>query len=420
MENTKLKYEENENYEFLKDVFLSKIKQMKGEIPEGFDNEIFLNSFIKIYNFLTKKYHNVKLSKNSIPDANRFEQREEYTISQFIFNRIVNNIEKVVVDKDLEEKATCGGRFCADKKSLEIFPKKIKEATKFEFEKYKTLNFASEEDFNKIVTEYFIIHELIHAISFDEFSIGLRNNEESVSINEGFTDSLALEISGFGEFFQYLPQRLEDNYFMLPKNSISSYTIETNISDLIRIVSDKDLTIPYLVCGERVKWANINNGFDETCYPLKKGQDVYGFFEKEIFEIANKKSTLSNKEKLTRLQNLQGCLIEDIVKNKYNKDFINKVIDNKVTKEQLEQYDKEINLIINKIVLTFPEKTAEQIFEFGAQSLEIWDIEKLKVKIDNGEIDKSPNIDHLLELLETRVELINEVNRQKENGTIQN
>ena len=238
--NEKIRYQKVDNYELVKETFLKKIEKMKGEIPEGFDNDIFLSSFIKIYDYLTKKYKDVKLKKSDIPDVERFEEREEYSVSQFIFNRIINNIEKIDVASEVIDNVTCGGRYSAGEKTLEIFPTNVKNVTDIEFENYKSLGFASAEDFNKVVTEYFIIHELIHAISFDDLIMGFRLGEKSVSINEGFTDSLALEISGFGKFFQYLPQMLDDKtYCMIPKNSISNYTIETNQQYLIQLYNLK-------------------------------------------------------------------------------------------------------------------------------------------------------------------------------------
>ncbi len=413
--DNKIKYQQVENYETLKEIFLEKVKMFKGSIPAGFSNDVFLESFIKIYDYLTKKYKDIKINAEQIPDVERFEKREQYTVAQFIFNRIINNIDKVDVQSDNDYKQTCGGYYSAGEKILRIFPSTIKNATDHEFENYKNLNFKSEDDFNKIVTEHFIIHELIHAISFDEWSMGFRFNDESVSINEGFTESLALEISGLGQFFQYIPTQFNTNSFYLqPKNSISSYTVETNIADLIRTVSREDLTIPYLICGEKTKWANINRLFDNSCYPLGEKQDVYGYLEKEIYEITRKDSSLSEEEKVIRYQNLQGCLIKDIVKNKYNNHFLDMVRNKQITYQQATQFDQDLITITNKIVMTLPNGMLGNIILNGAQSLEIWNLNKLNDMIQKGNINNTENIQNFVKLMEIRYEINKILESQKE------
>lgn len=411
----KITYQRVENYEFIKEIFLEKIISMKGSIPSGFDNDLFLSAFIKVYDYLTKKFKDVKIKTNEIPDVSRFEKREEYTISQFIFNRIINNIEKIDIDVGDDQPETCGGRYSASEKTLEIFQTTIEKTSEYEFEKYKSLNFETMEDFNKIITEYFIIHEIIHAISFNEFSLGFRSVDKSVGLNEGFTDSLALEISGFGAFVQYLPEQLNDNtYCMIPKNSVSGYVMETNIADLIRIVSKKDLTIPYLVNGEKVKWANIDKDFDETCYPLGEQRDVYGFLEKELYEITRRDIPLAKEEKIDRFQKLQGYLIDDIVKNKYNNKFLDLIKTNEITYEQAMAFDKDLSTIINKIVMSFPKETAKQILMYGANTLEVYDVNKLKQMIKNGKIEETTNVLNLIRLLEVKYEVIEILNIKKE------
>lgn len=411
----KIKYQQVENYELIKDAFLEKIKTMKGKIPEGFDNDIFLSAFIKIYDYLTKKYKDIKLKKSDIPDIERFEQRETYNVGQFIFNRIINNIDKVEI-QEVDKDGASGGRYRAMDKSLEIFKATIESNNEKQFEKYKNLNFASQKDFNKIVTEYFIIHELIHAISFDDFTVGFRTNDQSVSMNEGFTDSLALEISGFGQFYQYLPQKVEDGrYCMIPRNSVSSYTVETNIADLVRIVAKEDLTLPYLISGHTTKWKHINS-YDKSCYPLKENEEVFNFLAQELYNITNEESKLTNQQRIENLQNLQGYLIKDIVKNKYNQQYIENVQNNNVSYDQVMQLIQDVVMVANKIVLSFPEETANQIMFYGANSLQICDLTKVKQQIKQGKIENSENIKCYIELMERYNQLIDILQKKKEEG----
>ena len=413
--NGQITYQKVNNDDFLKEIFLEKVEMMKGSIPEGFDNEIFLSSFIKIYEYLTTKFKDVKIDAKEIPDVKRFEKRDQYTIAQFILNRIINNIDKVDVESVNDYKQTCGGYYCADEKLLRIFPITIKNVTEYEFENYKNLNFESEEDFNKMLTQHSIIHELIHAISFDDWIVGFRSNDESISINEGFTESLALEISGLGQFFKYIPTPLKGKSFYLePKNSISSYTVETSIVDLIKTVSRKDLTIPYLICGEKTKWASINKYLDGSCYPLQGNQDVYGYLEKELFEITRKDSPLSEEEKVTRYQNLQACLLKDIIKNKYNDKFLDQVRNKQITPQQAVQFDQDLITITNRIVITFSGEMLGNIISNGAQSLEIWNLDKLKEMIKNGEIKNTENIQSFVKLMEIRYEISRILESQKE------
>ena len=100
--------------------------------------------------------------------------------------------------------------------------------------------------------------------------------------------------------------------------------------------------------------------------------------------------------------------------NKYNSDFIEKIKYRDVTVEEAQQYDKDIATIMNKIVLSFPEETASKIMILGAQSLEIWNTDKLEQMLKDGKISDTKNLEIYIELIKMKIELYNYFNQTKE------
>lgn len=413
----KIKYTRHKDYEFIKEIFLEKVKTMNGELPEGFDNEIFISAFMKIYFHLTEKYKDVKLQPKDIPDVERFEEREQYTVSQFLFNRIAKNIKTIEISNDASETSS-GGFYNAEQKKLKIFKATIENSAGYQFEKYKTLNFETEEDFNKILTEYLIIHELVHAISFDDNSVGFRSSDKEISINEGFTDSLALEISGFGKFFEYLPKHIEgDRFGIIPRNSVSTYVVETNIADLMRVVVNTDLILPYLVNPYQTKWKEFGK-LDKSCYPVKGDKEVYDYIAEELNVITTKAKSVSENERLERLQNLQGCLIEDVLKNKYNEKFAERLKLRNTTYEEVVKYEQDMNTIISKLVITIPKDVAIQVYTQGIYGLQYGDLNKVKELVKTGKIENTKNIQQYIKLMEIRESIFEYKNQQSQEDNV--
>lgn len=139
----------------------------------------------------------------------------------------------------------------------------------------------------------------------------------------------------------------------------SAYSLENNIVNLVRIASNEDMTIPYLVDPETIKFGFANkfdiyntNGrpldviskkLDEAVSEGNKTKEVQLFDEEpEIVSDAN----------LEPFQDLQAMLLEDIYRNKYNKKTL--TAGGKVpSKAELNKMKKDLLIIGRSVVPTF-------------------------------------------------------------------
>ena len=105
------------------------------------------------------------------------------------------------------------------------------------------------EQYRESLVQEVIVHELIHAISKTQgLGIGLtyfdeQNVKHNVSINEGITERLAMDVCELPDVF--LTVKKDD--FQVAGNTVSSYKLETGIANLLRVIDGEKFYLKYLV-----------------------------------------------------------------------------------------------------------------------------------------------------------------------------
>ena len=311
----KFKYQQIENYENKKKNILNAIqRENSGILPLGYDNDVFVSALIKIIEHLENNYKTT-IKAEDIPDVKSFtRQRDEYSITSFILNRVLKNVKSVNFYEIRQDKPEAIGGFTAGAKNLTMytsaFQKMLSKIKKLEVDK----QFASEQDFSAILFESAIIHELIHAISFNGKYVGFRKGEEYININEGMTESLAKEISKLQDLDVVDIFTQNEGSYLVKTKTNSSYYLQTNIFDLIRVASKEDMTIPYLVDVDKIKFGKseklkmYKGNPLETIKTLLNKSVKYNKIENPITEEIE----IVNNGDFSAYQELQTIIIEDI------------------------------------------------------------------------------------------------------------
>ena len=339
----KFKYQEIENYENKKKNILNAIKrENRGVLPDGYDNDIFISALIKIIEYLENNYKTT-IKAEDIPDVNKFtRQKEEYTITAFVLNRVLKNVKSVGIYEVRQDKPEAIGGFSAALKNITMytsaFDKMLLRMKKLEVDK----QFESENDFKNILFESAIIHELIHAISYNGKYVGFKKGNDYLNLNEGMTESLAKEISNLQALSVVGVYNAKDNNsYLVNTKTNSSYYLQTNIIDLMKIASKEDMVIPYLIDVDKIKFgdtekSDIYKGKAlETIRTFLNGSVIYEKIENPITE----EFEIINSGNFSKFQQLQTMLIEDIFQNKYDKVFLDKIRQSGKSPTQ-EEYDK--------------------------------------------------------------------------------
>lgn len=391
----KFKYQEIEDYENKKQIYLNAIKKENGGVlPNGYDNDIFLRALIKIIEHLENNYKTT-IKAEDIPDSKSFtRKKDEYTITSFVLNRVLKNVKGVYFyDIDKDDPDMMGG--------YRTFKDGTHDIALYESVLYGNLSrlksrginekFETDEDFEKTLLEETMIHELIHAISDNGSAVGFDKNKKmssEIAINEGMAENLALEIAGLKNFSNTLYISGEQ-HFALKTQTNSGYTMENNIINLIRVASKHDMTIPYLVDAH-----NIRFGSDREIYGQSNSIEAIKIMLGIAKEDAKKNDYLT-------FQALQSMLIDDIFKNKYGKEFLDKIRQSgkAPTQEEYDKFKKDMLIIGRCIVPTFAFKIEEEEKKDFAQNDNFATSQDIMKLIQEKVIEPTPNVLRYRDLL---------------------
>lgn len=391
----KFKYQEIENYENKKNNILNAIQRENGGVlPIGYDNDMFVSALIKIIEHLENNYKTT-IKVEDIPDAQNFtRQKEEYSITSFVLNRVLKNVKRVNFRDINKENPHMMGGYMTYKDGthdITLYTTVMQNNLKILQSKGINAKFETDKHFEKTLLEQTMIHELIHAISDNGLAIGFDKNKKllaEIALNEGMTENLALEIAGLRDFSNTLYISGENN-FAVKTQTNTGYLLETNIINLIRVASRQDMTIPYLIDIH-----NIRFGGDREIYGQSNSLDVI----KTMLGLAKEDA---EKKDFSSFQSLQSILIEDILKNKYGKNFLDKIRQSgkAPTQEEYDKFKKDILIIGRCIVPTFAYKLdVEEKNEFAENEnfATSQDIMKL---IQDKIIEPNPNLLRYRDLL---------------------
>ena len=358
-------------------------------IAPGLDNEILDNCILMIVDYFNYHLPNMKIPSSAIPDADKFRPKglKEYTIEQFIYNRIYNNLQKF----EIRDKPPAGrnpsalGGYKGSTKSIDMFDENFKKHIK---EKCQSIDGVSEED----ILQEVLVHELIHAISkaksagqgityFDEF--GVKHN---VSLNEGITEALAMDICELNHVFLTFRK---DN-FQIAGNTTSAYKLETSIANLWRVADGEKFYIKYLVNADRIM---IKRGNIDLMKAAKEMADLYRPARDEDVERA----------KVTEYQSLQYMLLKDIYINKLNSEILEPVKRGApFDRKKFIHLRKEMYEIGKCLIPTIRDNNDNEELDFTSS------LDHVREMMDSGKIARTPNIEMFVEL----VDKINEAERK--------
>ncbi len=443
----KIKYTKVENYQERKKNLLAGFKGVIGTLPSGFDDDLFVSALLKIEEFYKTKFPDTKIPASVIPDEFAFPSRlKEYTISQLIHRRIARNVSEVNFSENFDPNETAMAKYSPSQRNIQIFNNKLKSNIENALSSYKLTDFESEDDFKKMMTEECLVHEILHAISDNGMMLGFfkPNDTTTTSLNEGMTENLALEISGLKNCYSKCVAEINDARFGVRGQTSSGYILENNIANLVRISSEGDLSLPYLVDVKQAKFGalakieiyasssplkvvadtlskipeireeknkildNIENAKKQLAKTtVKEGKEA---IEKQIESLQKELDTNKIKQKnaVENIQKLQAILIEDILKNNLQntikRDF------NKNSHPTQKDYDRlleDLMVIGSSIIPTLPDKEAQkQIVEKDmAEKGYIEKIEFLvspdliRQQIKDGKIQQTENVERYLQYL---------------------
>lgn len=400
----KFKYQKIENYEKKKQNILNAVqKENGGVLPVGYDNDIFISALIKIIEHLENNYKTT-IKAEDIPDVASFtRQKKEYSITSFVLNRVLKNVKSVNFEKIRPDKPEAIGGFTAGLQNLTMytsaFEKKLLKIKDLDVDE----QFASEQDCFTILFESAIIHELIHAISFNGKYVGFRKNEESRDINEGMTESLAKEISHLHDLA--IVDVFLQNYsrYLVKTKTNSSYYLQTNIFDLIRVASKEDMTIPYLVDVDKIKFGHSEKLKTYKGNPLEIIKTLLNKsikYDKEEDPFTEEIKIVNNGD-FSAYQELQTIIIEDIFENKYGKEFLDKIRQSgkAPTQEEYDKFKHDMIIIGRSIVSTLKYKLDDEEKKDFAQNDYFSTSQDIMKLIQNGTIEPTPNVLRYRDLL---------------------
>lgn len=375
-----LKYEQPKNYEIGKKNFLEVIKNFNGGVlPEGYDNELFISSFLRILHYLKDNYGAVKIKSKDIPDVGDFvgEQLDEYKIVPFLLCRLLKNVKSFHVEEINKRNSRVAGGYDRVKKNITLYTKTLNDNIDILKSKKNAYigQFETNDDCEKILKEKVLVHELIHAISDNGRSVGFRDGPDTVAFNEGMTESLADDICGtrefLGEFFSSYPDILHRNnvQFALASQTDSGYRMESSVFNLIRVASKNDMTIPYLVDPKTIEFGFLgkfdiyqetNNVLDAIKEEFKRAHEEFNKKRAFFVGIDFDEEVYINNPNPYPLINLQSKLMCDIVRNKYGEEFRNRIKQNGLSQEGYDKLKSDLLVIGKSLIVEFPYKIDDE------------------------------------------------------------
>lgn len=357
------------------------LQDSNGNLGEGLERESLCNCVLMIVDYFNYKFPNFKIPAKAIPDIEDFKEKnltEEYTIEQFIYNRLYSNLKGyVIADRPPEGK---------NPEALGGYNSRTKLLTIYKENFYNRISKSCAivgEQYRESLMQEVVVHELIHAISktkglgsglieFDE-----QNKKQYVSLNEGITERLAMDICELPDVF--LTVKKDD--FQVSANTISSYKLETGIANLLSIVEGEKFYLKYLVDAKRI---SINRG----------GENLMGVLR----EVTNKhKPTLDSdieREKVSDYQKLQDLLISDIFDNKLQKELLDPVrAGERIDEKQFKRLRKEMYEIGKCLIPTIKDANEDEELDFTST------VEYIRGLVKEGKIERTPNIDKFVGLI---------------------
>lgn len=395
----KLKYQKIENYEAKRQNVLSAFAKNVGGAPKGLQFELVMPAFIKIYEFFNEKYKGVVIQAKDIPDVNEFAvKRESYTVGQLIINRIAKNVKEIDFKSGFDEKNKSMAAYFPKSKKINIYNTNIDNGIEELFKNMRNVEFESDEDFRRIMLEQTLIHELLHAISDTGLSWGLQeiDSKKGVTLNEGITESISLEIAGLKNVFNKgIWTGPQSGKRFGTRGQSGTYLIESNIANFVRLASKEDFTLGYIVDGKNIKFGALDK------IQIYKDSNPLGMIAQTMDEYVLGEWTDKTFDKV---QELQSMLIEDILENKLTKQALRQT---SMTQEQYNDLVEDVLLIGNCVIPTLPsqEKT-EQIKQSDLASkgyVEKIDFagtaEKIRRQLSEGRLEETENVKKYAELL---------------------
>ncbi len=411
----KLKYQKIENYDIKKQNILNAFKKSVGQVPQGLQFDLVMSAFIKIYEFFNKKYEGVLISEKDIPDVNEFVvKRENYTIGQLIINRIAKNVKEIDFKSGFNEKEKAMADYSPKFKKINVYNSNLDSNIENSFKNYKNVEFENEDAFRRIMTEQVLIHELLHAISDNGFSLGLqdKNTKNGVTLNEGIIENISLEIAGLKNVFNksIWEGSSRGTRIGLRGQTSSGYLIENNIANFVRLASKEDFALCYLINGKNIKFGSLEK------FQIYKSNNPLGLISETMDKYVL--GEWSDKT-FDKVQELQAMLITDILENKLNKQILNQTA---MTQEQYDELVEDVMLIGNCLIPTLPNKEdTEKIKQ--RDLIEKGLIEKINLTgttdiilrhIKEGRLENTENVQKYIELLDSVDKIGQKFNLERE------
>ena len=364
------------------------LQDANGNVARGLDDENLTNCILMIVDYFNYHLPNVKIPAKAIPDVDKFRPKglQEYTIEQFIYNRIYSNLIKFAV----EDKPPAGrnplalGGYTASVRTLVMYRENFQKHIR---EKCQSIDGVNSE----MVLQEVLVHELIHAISknkdqgtgivyFDED--GVKHN---VSLNEGITEALAMDICELNHVF--LTFRKDD--FQIAGNTTSAYKLETSVANLLRVADGEKFYLKFLVDASRLE---IKRGNTDLMKVTKGLADLYRPTRDEDVQRA----------KVTEYQSLQYVLLKDIYLNKLQGEILDPV-------KRGETFDRKKFMHLRKEMYEIGRCLIPTIKDNGGEELDFTSsVDQIRKMMDNGKIARTPNVEMFVNL----VDKINEVERK--------
>lgn len=375
-----VRYDDILKYEERKKTIVKYFSDKQGIVRRGFDNDLLVGGILRTVDYFNYHLPNMRIKREHIPDVHSFKEpdKEQYSIAEFIFSRIEKNIKEVrfydEVPKEKQNKQAIGG-YNSSTHTLEIYKNNF-------FEYIKEHSVGQSENYKKNLMEAIFVHELIHAISDTnrQGQVGLRYIDKtgkrvSVSINEGVTESLAMDICSLKNVF-FSTHTLK---YRVNSNTVSAYKLETNIANLLKIADGDKFYLKYLVDAPRISLA-------------KDGEDVM----KKVIDITNKydPSRELRENKINDYQKIQDTLIEYVFENRLQKGVLEPVRNGeKIDEKAFKKLRKELKIIGDCLIPSMNEIVSGEELDFNTT------VHSIREMIQEGKIKRTSNIEKYILLL---------------------
>jgi len=420
-------YQPIENYNYKKTSLLSMLNNNILQKKQGFEQDVFMSALIRTCDYFSRKYKKIRIPAEMIPDSKNFMwQKQNYTIPELIICRLANNVDSVDIDESYDYNAKTIANYIPQLKKILIFSKGIDEAARISEINNQLSNFSSIEEFKKIEAELIIVHEIIHAVSDNGKLIGLSDrelyspSEKNVKLNEGITESLAIDIMGLADNtwrISFCPKGGIER-FSLSSQSFSKYIFESNIASLMRMKTKENFDLPFLIDKNLIIYNDeVAHQYYGTNYSMDKISATLDALKLE--EKSNYTST-----ELKEVQKLQAIILKDLINTNLEKfERIKSEVYGKLNEgqfEKLREFNKDVNIAANLILpsITSADKKAlvytDEINKYGkVLPIDYTSTKAITEALEKGKLNLSENLTSLMALLNAKTEINNSLNIAK-------